>query len=111
MRMISTAIGTHSGQNLDYYMDYFAELQGYDLDEAYKRAERSSENFINSEVERLMKERADKAEIQQKEELKIAKKAKSVNIRGQNTSKAPTGPKGKMFDDMHEIFRDIQSRN
>ena len=85
--------------------------QGYDLDEAYKRAERSSENFINSEVERLMKERADKAEIQQKEELKIAKKAKSVNIRGQNTSKAPTGPKGKMFDDMHDIFRDIQSRN
>jgi len=31
IRMISTATGTHSGQNLDYYMDYYAELQGYDL--------------------------------------------------------------------------------
>ena len=85
--------------------------QGYDLDEAYKRAERSSENFINSEVERLMKDRADKAEIQRKEELKVANKAKSVNIKGQNTSKAPTGPKGKMFDDMHDMYREIQSRN
>jgi len=31
IRVISTATGTHSGQSLDYYMDYFAELQGYDL--------------------------------------------------------------------------------
>ncbi|NHK33066.1 MAG: hypothetical protein FK730_17085, partial [Asgard group archaeon] len=33
MRMISTTTGTHSGQNLDYYMDFYIELQGYDLDD------------------------------------------------------------------------------
>lgn len=85
--------------------------QGYDLEEAYKRAERSSEGFINSEVERLTKERETAAKIQREEELKVAKKAKSVNIRGRNTSKAPTGPLGTMEDTMRDTFRDIKSRN
>lgn len=84
---------------------------GYELEDAYKMAERSSDGFINSEVERLMKERDDKAKIQDEDELEKARKAKSVNVKGRNARKSPTADKGKMFDDMHDMYRDIKSRN
>lgn len=85
--------------------------QGHSLEESYKRAERSSDGYIQAEVERQIKEREAKAKIQSEEELKLVKKASSVNVRGRNASKAPTGPLGTMEDTMHETYREIKSRN
>jgi hypothetical protein len=112
---IETEVDTFAKDHplLDDLQDEIAGFikQGYELEEAYNRAERSSDGYIQAEVDRQIKEREAEAESQRQEELKLVKKAKSVNVRGRNTSKAPTGPLGTMEDTMHETYREIQSRN
>ncbi len=112
---IETEVDTFAKDHplLDDLQDEIAGFikQGHSLEEAYKRAERSSDGYIQAEVDRQIKERETKAESQRQEELKLVKKAKSVNVRGRNASKAPTGPLGTMEDTMHETYREIKSRN
>jgi len=82
----------------------------YSLDDAYKIAYRASPYF-EKDLEKQREEKQKEAEKAKKLEAEKAKKAKSVNVRGRDTGKAPTAPKGTMEDTMRETMREIKNRN
>ena len=82
----------------------------YSLEKAYEIAYRASPYF-EKDLEKQREEKLKKDEQVKKTELEKAKKAKSVNVRGRDTKKAPTAPKGTMEDTMHEVMREIKNRN
>lgn len=84
---------------------------GLDLKDAYEKAVWANPVTRQKEIERTQKEAEEKAKLKAKQEAEAAKKAKSVNVRGRDTQKTPTGPKGTMEDTMRETFREIQSRS
>lgn len=82
----------------------------YSLDDAYKVAYRASPYFEKD----LDKEREKKdleAEKQKKLDAEKAKKAKSVNVKGRDTKKAPTASLGTIDDTLNDIYEDIRNRN
>ena len=99
----------------DYFDDLSDEIAiqiraGKSLDDAYKVAYRASK-FFEQDLEKEREKKSKEAEEAKKKEAEKAKKAKSINVKSRDTSKVPTAPKGKMFDDMPEIMRAIKNRN
>lgn len=84
---------------------------GLDLKDAYEKAVWANPVTRQKEIERTQKEAEEKVKLKAKQEAEAAKKAKSVNVRGRDTQKTPTGPKGTMEDTMRETFREIQARS
>lgn len=83
---------------------------GHELEDAYKIAYRAS-HYYDKDIEKKRKEEEKQALEAKKKEAEQAKKASSVNVRGRDTKKAPTAPKGTMEDTMRDVYRKIQSRN
>jgi len=84
---------------------------GYELEDAYEKALWANPSTRQLELDRINKETSEKTLAEKKEAADKAKKAKSVNVRGRDTGKAPTAPKGTMEDTLRETFRDIKNRN
>lgn len=83
---------------------------GLSLQEAYEKAIWANPVTRQKEIDRIEKEKEENLEKEKQEKLEKAKKAKSTNVKSRDTNKAPTGPTGKMFDDMHELYDEIQNR-
>ena len=96
--------------DLQEEMAKFIEV-GSDLEDAYEKALWANPLTRQTEIERLETEKAAKAEKDAKKEIEQAKKARSINVKGRDTGKAPTAPKGTMEDTMRETYREIQNRN
>ena len=84
---------------------------GYSLEDAYKNAIWLNPVTRQKEIDRTAKAAEEKALEEAKKEAEKAKKAKSANVRGRDTSKASTEPTGTMEDTMREVYRDIQNRS
>jgi len=83
---------------------------GDSLEDAYSKAERLSDGYQQKEIDKLVKEQLASLDKEAKKEAEAAKKAQSVNIKSRDTRKSPTAKKGKMFDDMSDIYQEIKSR-
>jgi hypothetical protein len=83
---------------------------GLSLEESYDKAIWANPITRQKEIDRIEKEKADEIEKAKKEKVEKAKKAKSTNINSRDTNKTPTGPKGKMFDNLNDLYTDIQTR-
>jgi len=83
---------------------------GYTLEEAYDKAIWANPVTRQKEIDRIASEKEASIKDKAKQEAEKAKKAKSTNVRSQNTKKAPTGPSGTMEDTMRETLREIQNR-
>ena len=99
----------------DDLQDDIAKLitAGYELEDAYEKARWANPTTRQSALDELETERVAKAEKDAKKEADDARKAKSVNVKGNKQEKAPTAPKGRFLDtdDMRETLREINSRN
>lgn len=84
---------------------------GYSLEDAYEKAIWLNPVTRQKEIDRVAKEASDKALEQAKQEAETARKAKAANVRGRDTAKASTEPKGTIDDTLKETYRDIQSRS
>jgi len=83
---------------------------GHPLAEAYEKAVWSNPVTRAKELERV-KADGDKAKREKSQkEAAAALKAKSANIRGRDTSRAPQPPTGTMEDTMRATLADIRSR-
>jgi len=114
MRKISEELDAFASTH-EYFDEVTDEMapfleRGFSLQDAYDKAIWANPVTRQKEQSRLEKEKLDKLEAEKKEKLEKAKKAKSPNVKTKDTAKAPTGPTGKMFDDLHELAREIQSR-
>lgn len=83
---------------------------GYSLEDAYNVAYRASP-FFEQDLEKKREEKEKEAEKARKKEAEKAKKAKSVNVRGRDTGKTPTGPTGTIEDTLRDTMRTIKNRN
>jgi len=111
---INTQVETFKAKH-DYFDDLEGEIAlqiraGKSLDDAYTFAYRASP-FFEKDLEKEREKKLKEAEEASRKEADKAKKAKSINVKSRDTNKAPTAPKGKMFDDMPEIMRKIKNRN
>lgn len=97
----------------DEVADHVAKLikAGYPLKEAYDTAVWANPVTREKEQTRLLTEKEAARKQKAEEDARKAKAAKSSNVNGRDTTKAPTEPKGKMFDDMPNILEDIKSRH
>lgn len=77
------------------------------LQEAYEKAIWANPVTREKEIERLEKEKLEKLSQEKQEKAEKAQKAKSVNVKAKDTNKAPTGSKGKMFDDLPDLYDQI----
>jgi len=84
---------------------------GYDLDDAYEKALWANPATRQKELDRLETEKTAESDKIAKQEAEAAKKAKSVNVKGRESRKAPTGKLGTMEDTMRDTYREIKSRN
>ena len=84
---------------------------GYSLEDAYANAIWLNPVTRQKEVDRAAKEAAKTAENTAKQEADKAKKAKSVNVRGRDTGRASTEPKGTIDDTLLETYNEIQNRS
>jgi len=84
---------------------------GLSLQEAYDKAVWANPVTRQKEQDRLFTEKEEARKKKAAEEVQKAQKAKGSNVNGRDTSKAPTEPKGKMFDDMTNILEDIKNRH
>ncbi len=83
---------------------------GMDLEAAYERAVWANPVTRAKEQARIQTESEAKRLAKAKEEADKARKATSANVRGAESRKAPTEPKGKMFDDMPDLLAEIKAR-
>jgi len=84
---------------------------GYSLQEAYENAIWLNPVTRQKEIDRTAKEASEKSLEEAKQEAEKKRKAKGPNVRGRDTSKAPTEPTGTMEDTMREAYREIQNRS
>jgi len=85
---------------------------GYTLQESYDKAIWANESTRLKEIERIEKEKVQKIEEEKQSRLAEKQKAKSTNVRHKDTSASPTGKSGKkMFEDLDDIYQNIQSRS
>lgn len=86
---------------------------GVPIATAYEKAVFANPATREKELARLQKEAKAKAEEKARESLEKARKATAANVRGRDTTRSPTEPKGKFLDEgsMMEDLRDIQSRS
>ena len=84
---------------------------GYSLEDAYQNAIWLNPVTRQKEIDRAAKEAESKALEEAKKEAEKARKAKSANVRGRDTSRTPTEATGTMEDTLRETFREIQNRS
>lgn len=86
---------------------------GVPIATAYEKAVFANPATREKELARLQKEAKAKADEKARESLEKARKATAANVRGRDTTRSPTEPKGKFLDEgsMMEDLRDIQSRS
>ena len=84
---------------------------GYSMEDANNNAIWLNPVTRQKEVDRTAKEAEKKALQEAEKEAEKARKAKSANVRGRDTSKASTEPTGTMEDTMRQVYREIQSRS
>ena len=91
------------------------DVTAFAADPAHEFFDEVSEQIVplinQKEIDRTAKEAGEKSLEDAEKEAKKAMKAKSANVRGRDTNKAPTEPTGTMEDTMREVYRDIQSRS
>jgi len=83
---------------------------GFSMEDAYERAVWANPATRSLEQARLQTEAETKAKEKAKAEGEAARKATSNNVRGIESRSAPTEPKGKLFEDMGDILKEIKSR-
>jgi hypothetical protein len=83
---------------------------GLDLAQAYDKAVWANPVTRQKEIARLQTEEQAKLKEQAQASTAEARRATSVNVRGQETRKAPTEPKGSMDDTMRATLRKIRER-
>jgi hypothetical protein len=84
---------------------------GYDLKDAYEKAVWANPITRQKEISRLQTEQEIKIKEQTKSEAESAKKAASINVRGRDTKRTPTEPKGTMEDTMRLTLQERKSRS
>lgn len=84
---------------------------GDDLKTAYDKAVWANPVTRQKEIDRIRQEKAEEAAKETAKKIEEARKSKSVNVRSRDTGKAPTAPKGSMFDALDETYRNIITRN
>jgi len=84
---------------------------GYSLEDAYANAIWLNPVTRQKEIDRAAKEAAVTAEKAAKQEADKVKKAKSANVRGRDTERASTEPKGTIEDTLLQTYNEIQSRS
>jgi len=83
----------------------------YSLDEAYELALKANPVTFQKTLDQQVKEAIGKAKSEWEAEADKAKKAKSANVRGRDTVRASTEPKGTIEDTLLETYNEIQSRS
>lgn len=84
---------------------------GMPMKDAYDKAVWANPVTRQKELNRLQTEAAGKLKETAKAEGQAARKATSSNVRAVETRKAPTEPKGKMFDDLPAMLEAIKKRS
>jgi len=91
--------------------DIVAMIQaGHPLKEAYEKAVWANPVTRQKEIARLQTESDKALKEKAKHEAEAARKASSANVRGRDTRRAPTEPKGTMDDTLHETLEEIRNR-
>lgn len=91
--------------------DIVAMIQaGRSLDDAYEKAVWANPVTRQKEMARLQTENDAKLKEKAKQEALKAKQASSTNVKGRDTRRSPTEPKGTMEDTMKETLREIKTR-
>lgn len=91
--------------------DIVAMIQaGHSLKDAYEKAVWANPVTRQKEIARLQTESEAKLKQKATEEAEAARRASSTNIRGRETRRAPTEPKGTMEDTMRDTLERIRNR-
>lgn len=100
-----------------YFQDVIQDMvilinAGHSLTDAYEKAVWANPLTREKELARIQTESAAKLKSKAKDEADAARKAAGSNVRGQETRKAPTEPKGKFLSDesMREELKAIRDR-
>lgn len=83
---------------------------GKSLEDAYEKAVWANPVTRQKEMARLQTETQSKLKEKTKQEAEQAKRAASTNVKGRDTRRTPTEPKGTMEDTMKDTLREIRSR-
>lgn len=85
---------------------------GLPIEKAYDKAVFANPVTRDKELARLNTEAKAKADAKAREDAEKARKATAANVRGRDTTRTPTEPKGKFLDEgtMMEDLREIKSR-
>lgn len=84
--------------------------QGLSLKDAYDKAVWANSVTREKEIVRRQTDDAAKLKERTKTEAEAARRATSTNMRGAQTQKAPTDPKGSMEDTMRDTLKKIKDR-
>ena len=91
--------------------DIVAMIQaGHSLKDAYEKAVWANPVTRQKEIARLQTESEAKLREKAKQEAEAARHASSANIRGRESRRAPTEPKGTMEDTMRDTLEKIRNR-
>lgn len=91
--------------------DIVAMIQaGHGLKDAYEKAVWANPVTRQKEIARLQTESEAKLKEKASQEAEAARRASSTNIRGRETRRAPTEPKGTMEDTMRDTLEKIKHR-
>ena len=83
---------------------------GQSLQDAYDKAVYANPVTRAKEIARLQTEAEAKLRGKGQQETEAARRAAGANVRGQDSPKAPTEPKGSMDDTMRDTLKKIRSR-
>jgi hypothetical protein len=83
---------------------------GHSLKDAYEKAVWANPITRQKEIARIQTEAAAKLKLEANKEAETAKRASSANVRGRETRRAPTEPKGTMEETMRDTLEKIRNR-
>ena len=83
---------------------------GHSLKDAYEKAVWANPVTRQKEIARIQTEAAAKLKVAASKEAEAAKRASSANVRGRETRRAPTEPKGTMDETMRDTLEKIRNR-
>jgi len=84
---------------------------GKSLEDAYNLALKANPVTYQQTLDQQIKEAVEKAKAEWGAEAEKTRKAKSANVRGRDTVRASTEPKGTIEDTLLETYNEIQSRS
>ena len=91
--------------------DIVAMIQtGHSLKDAYEKAVWANPVTRQKEIARIQTEAAAKLKVAASKEAEAAKRASSANVRGRETRRAPTEPKGTMDESMRATLEKSRNR-